>query len=243
MLLVLGFVGFLGPQATQLRGQTYLQSIGVPSFTTQLPVENGFINAANGDLHLEIPMGTFPRRGGGQETISLVYDSNIWWNDPYYGAWQPHNVNNDGLGGNGSGSGTIEADYHTAGGWRVVSSKHVGYTDAGYSDDGYGDTILSPWVYVEPNGTVHAFNITTEVSYGGYSYSEAGYAVDGTGYYLSATGVGANFVYAPDGSQVTDPYSGNIATDTNGNQYPITPNNDWGNPIDTLNRTLVTSTE
>jgi hypothetical protein len=54
-------------------------SIGVPTFTTALPVENGIIQLGMGDLHLEIPLGSFPQRNGKKFTVSLMYDSNIWF--------------------------------------------------------------------------------------------------------------------------------------------------------------------
>ena len=81
------FVGFLPICA---RAQSYVYQIGKPTFTTALPVENGFINVANGNLHLEIPLGNFPQRGGRSLSGRLVYDSRIW--EPIQGSWQPVSV-------------------------------------------------------------------------------------------------------------------------------------------------------
>src|SRR6267154_348367 len=39
-LLLIVFAWLLGPTAAVVRGQSYLQSTGVPAFTTKLPVEN-----------------------------------------------------------------------------------------------------------------------------------------------------------------------------------------------------------
>ena len=44
-----------------LCAQNYLGQTGAPTFTTALPVELGFLNAANGNLHLTVPLGSFPQ--------------------------------------------------------------------------------------------------------------------------------------------------------------------------------------
>src|ERR1700758_1944 len=59
-------------------GQSYLTQIGIPPFATILPVEKGFIDASNGNLHLEVPLGSFPQRGSRPYVAALVYDSRIW---------------------------------------------------------------------------------------------------------------------------------------------------------------------
>src|SRR5439155_17579104 len=60
------------------QSRNYMEQMGIPVFTTTEPVENGFINLANGNLHIEIPLTTVPERGGGRFTPSLVYDSRMW---------------------------------------------------------------------------------------------------------------------------------------------------------------------
>src|SRR6266481_6279356 len=74
-VLLLAVAWLLGPSATLLRSQTYLQSAGSPTFSTRIPVENGFIDASNGRLHLEIPMASYPQRAGRQYNVALMYDS------------------------------------------------------------------------------------------------------------------------------------------------------------------------
>jgi hypothetical protein len=66
LILAVIIVALLGPIATEVRGQSYLQNIGIPTFSQIVPVENGYINLSTGDLHLEIPLGSFPQRGGRQ---------------------------------------------------------------------------------------------------------------------------------------------------------------------------------
>src|ERR1044071_257869 len=56
----------------------YLDRVGIPDFTVADPVESGFINLANGGLHLEIPMGQLAQRGKTPFSIKLVYDSQVW---------------------------------------------------------------------------------------------------------------------------------------------------------------------
>jgi|GEM_PF-5613319 len=67
-------------------GQTgYLYGVGSPTFTTPSPVEMGFVNLANGDFHIEIPILSLPQRGAMPYTAKLVYDSRIWF--PAAGVW------------------------------------------------------------------------------------------------------------------------------------------------------------
>ncbi len=42
----------------------YSVQIGTPTFTTPSPLEMGFGNLANGNEHLEIPLGSFPSAAG-----------------------------------------------------------------------------------------------------------------------------------------------------------------------------------
>jgi hypothetical protein len=62
-------------------GEGSLPWLAVPTFTTAVPVENAFINAANSNLHLEIPLDatSYPQRGGRQNKILLIYDGAFWW--------------------------------------------------------------------------------------------------------------------------------------------------------------------
>jgi hypothetical protein len=70
----------LGYLSTCSSGEGSLPWLVVPTFTTLVPVENGFINAANSNLHLEIPLGaaSYRQRGGCQNKILLIYDSTFW---------------------------------------------------------------------------------------------------------------------------------------------------------------------
>src|SRR5437667_12707327 len=77
--LLLGLAAILcSLLAPSLRAQNYLGQTGVPTFTTALPVELGFLNEGNGNLHLTVPLGSFPQRGSVPFAAGLMYDSSIW---------------------------------------------------------------------------------------------------------------------------------------------------------------------
>lgn len=215
-----------------LKAQTYLENVGVPPFTTSLPIENGFINAANGDLHLEIPLGSFSQRGGGTDKIMLMYDSAIWF--PSGNVWVPTNVTN--------------------GGWRIVTSGDTGgvqstQTNTGWCSrqDDYQWRTYYPFIWTAPDGTQHSFPVRTQkalyptICPGGDNPNGSAYASDGSGFYLSITNYTTPTIYAPDGTIM----SGTTFTDANGNQYTRSysyPPYDqkW---IDTLSRTVLEMTE
>src|ERR1700740_800556 len=88
--LLLGMLG-----KSQIHAQNYLYATGNPTFSTQIPIENGFINVNNGDIHIEIPLATHAQRGRLPLAERLIYDSRIWkivHNSSY--SWQPTNIPN-----------------------------------------------------------------------------------------------------------------------------------------------------
>jgi len=88
--LVLICVSLFGLTSVVARGQGYLTSTGQPSFAAPEPVELGFTDTSNGNLHLDIPMTVLPQRGSGQGlTMHFIYDSSIWnvWGPPGNAAW------------------------------------------------------------------------------------------------------------------------------------------------------------
>src|SRR5437899_3147784 len=95
LLWVVVLVALLGPGAAHSQAQDsndYLTAIGIYPWTTTMPVEHGHINIANGDFHLEIPVGSFPQRPGRNLTLSLQYDSRIWHVPVWPFIWFPDNV-------------------------------------------------------------------------------------------------------------------------------------------------------
>src|SRR5438445_13827421 len=74
--------------------QDYEYQTGWPTFTTAIPVELGYLNVANGNLHLEVPLDSAQQRGGSVFVAKMVYDSRIWRivsSGTSY-VWQPTNV-------------------------------------------------------------------------------------------------------------------------------------------------------
>lgn len=188
---------------------SYLYSTGNPTWGVNIPIEDGFINVANGNVHIEIPVGSEPQRGGSTYTESLVYDSRIWQivsNGTSYG-FQPN-------GGGWTFGGSLNGGQVEEG--NIVSSS-VSCSGSGGSQ-GYGQTT---YTWIDPSGTTHLFAPPIYTLYSpicpsgtnmaGITNSTTGtaYAVDGSGYYLNV-------------SQATSgPYSGATfptVFDQNGNQ-------------------------
>jgi len=232
--LLLSFTCLLGPSARSLKAQGYLENIGMPTFTTALPVENGFINAANGNLHIEIPLASYPQRGGRQFNVNLVYDSAIWRR--ISNSWQPTNISS------------------SMGGWRLITSGDQGgkeYTVyqsswCAAAEQGFGDyryDNFGPFTWTAQDGTQRVFPILTrsnvypEECSGDDISSDSQYATDGSGYRMDVVNWVSAAVYAPDGSRVysTSTYR---QRDMNGNYYILSS----GNFVDTVGRAPVTTT-
>jgi len=104
-------------------GQSYIDEPGIPEFTTSFPVEHGFINIANGNLHLEIPIASYPQRGGKLKyNARLVYDSRFW----------TYNSNsNSGVAWNPNGVSGYPIPFGV--GWRFVASEDIGTSNSAFS--------------------------------------------------------------------------------------------------------------
>lgn len=227
----------------QLHAQNYVYATGNPSFSTQIPIENGFINVNNGEVHIEIPLATHTQRGRLQLNERLVYDSRIWKiidNNGY--SWQPTNVPN------------------SMGGWRFYSgdeSGTVSYINTSSSVYCYGQVYYNNYygfTWTDPQGTQHLFpgvhtvgNISSSppncTSGPGITAipNSTGNASDGSGYVLKVT----NYIDAVIVDKYGNTYnptslfgqaSNNIVSDTNGNYWSLDSN---GNLVDTLGRTPV----
>jgi RHS repeat-associated protein len=221
--------------------QDYIYATGNPSFAVNVPVENGFINITNGNLHMEFPLATHKQRGALQLNERLVYDSRIWRILPpssstlYYGFF-PSN---------------IPTAPDTQGGWRFVTGAETGTTsvDGWINQQGYCEfqsgyqysygTDVVTWS--DPSGTSHTFDAQWPENHNDCNPSPSqvsmtGYATDGSGYSVQLSG-----------SNNAEP-SSIIVHDNNGNQvYPQVidrfgnywSNDSNGNLVDDLNRTPV----
>jgi RHS repeat-associated protein len=218
----------------------YSLQVGSPQFATVEPVELGFVNAANGDLHLEIPLVSLPGRGTLGFTAKLVYDSRIW--EASAGVWHPDNVSIIAPGAQG--------------GWRLSTSAsgYITYnsTFRGCVQPPTGTYyIYTNYTYTDPSGTSRTFAVQnyesgcTEYLPGNQTPVEtlSGPALDSSGYYMNLNAGSSTVasVYAPDGTKVYPQME-----DTNGNCFTVgsgsagsCANQSSGNMYDTLNRQTV----
>lgn len=223
-----------GPFCAVLSAQNYLTTTGVTSFSVPYPAEMGTVDAASGNLHLEIPLGSFPQRGGSALVPKLLYDSHIWTLPP------------DGLSPVWTPQGELYGlAFET---WGFDEGGATGVYEIASSNQGCDwDGML--W---SNSGVQHYFNITG--TWNGTTCSGGtSYAVDSSGFQIRQTpwnnqGLhGVISVYAPDGTEV---YGGDLYTnaitakDPNGNYLglttaTITPPGIFNPVIDTLGREVV----
>ena len=251
-LVILIVVFFFCLSAPNARSQdNYLDAIGIPPFTTAMPVDYGFTNLTNGALHLEIPIASFPQRDGKPFKISLVFDVGSG-----VGA-SPGNV----MAHEGPGA----YPYFSLGGWRIVKSSSPGNVQAddtpGSVCGGDGNDRWETYDHFTlemPDGTSHTFDgIKTKQGFptecnDGSQYnipSGSARADDSSGYYMVVTNFEDAVVYAPDGTEVYP-----VVKDSNGNFYSSITNvqryNNNGyyypvsyhDPVDSLGRPLETTT-
>ena len=104
-----------GSNALSQSPVSYLNDTGGTAYGVNIPVENGFINISNGNLHLEFPLASHPKRGAFGSFEKLTYDSRIWMFSPFgtHGSyhWWPYNV---------PGTST------SSGGWQFVTGAEIG---------------------------------------------------------------------------------------------------------------------
>jgi RHS repeat-associated protein len=220
LMVILSVSALVAPVEAQ-----YTTAAGTPTFTEAFPVEMGFTNLSNGNLHIEIPIGSFPQRGSLPYDARLVYDSAIW---KILGTtWQPTNIPN------------------SMGGWRLITGGEPGGPISYYTFSNPCDTPppiqsrtqYSTFTWTAPDGTTHRFPIVTmkdlTICNEGVSAGSA-MADDSSGYFMSVTNYTSATVYAPDGTEVYP-----TVMDTNGNYFSKDSN---GNIIDTIQRTPITVT-
>lgn len=177
------------------------------------PVELGFVENATGNLHLEIPLGSFPQRGTKNAvTYRYTYDSGIWMLNPISHIWM---IN------------PLFASQQ--GGWQLVSPSALS-VDFSTNTTACGTTYFD-FLWLDPSGTNHEFPVTTFSSTcgGGSTPSGDALAGDSSGYHMYVTNFSNAKVYTPDGTlvcqspAVTDANNHYIdLEDTNGNFYTQT---------------------
>ncbi len=237
MIFILAAVLASTPAASQTSS---LDEPGIPSFTTAFPVEHGFINLANGALHIEIPIGSYSQRGNVKAlNARLVYDSRFWIvrTDPVSERqyWAPDGLPPVGI---------------RVGGFRLITDLEPGFANESSSVAQCGcisegstchpifKTTYTGFFYQEPNGTMHRasdkFKLVQSSCVAGSPGNATVGTVDNSGLKLVITNYTISAVYGADGTQVFP-----SVQDTNGNFFSQDSN---GNVIDTLGRTPVVAT-
>src|SRR2546425_1484098 len=235
-ILALCVIGTFGP-ASVVSAQDYFTSTGTPSFAAPEPAEMGMVDAASGNLHLEIPLGSFPQRGTSKPLVpKLVYDSHIW------------TVPTDGT----SNVWTLRTNLYPEnfGTWGLIEGGTTGLyrMDSTTSSNGCN----ADYMLLDGAGTQRYFNVP-ETWNGSQCSGATTYAVDSSGYRFYQSpwpGTSAyTSMYAPDGTLEaggTTLDTIDAAKDSNGNRLALTSPN--GLPgmtdpvVDTLGRTLVSTT-
>jgi RHS repeat-associated protein len=206
--------------------QNYLSSAGQPTYSTPQSVELGFVDAATGNLHIEIPLGSYPQRANRDPLVyRLAYDSNIWSISSTSNTWVPGQ-----------------------GGWSLFP---LDYT-VNFSRISAWSTIKCQadyvWIDSAILGTSRYFpNIPVNPNKSGCPLTGDAFAADSSGYHMYVTQSGTSLtisVYAPDGSLVnqtpglSDPNQQTPDTifseDSNGN-YTLAGNQEF---MDTLGRNV-----
>lgn len=208
LLIALAWQFGLGSAPARAQTEDSLESIGVQPFTALLPVPSGYINLANSDLHLEIPLGSFPQRAGPPVKFVLKYDSSIWIQDYTYivgwfarnnGGWRLYNSADS-----GSAFSTIQTSVtcRIDGMVRTYTWKGFQWTDADMTVHSY------------PNmSTTEGFKTSCGDDTSSSKPAADGAASDASGYHMYVTSYTNVKVIDPDGNVVF----GGI--DTNGNMF------------------------
>ena len=237
VVLVMMGVVFVLLSPSPVAAQAYFQEFGTYPWSVPLPVTSGYVDAANGNLHIEIPVASIGERGHVPFVAKLVYDSHVWQKVTASGStsWQPTNVASLPI---------------TWGGWRLITSAGNGSgvtykVGTATCEERVGnEEIPDPYViyddfaWTAPDGHAVPFSVlTTPANNSCTSPISTAYALarDGSGYHMSITNYYDAIVYAADGTQVYP----NVK-DTNGNYYSA-PNSN-GDVTDTRGQMPVTTT-
>ena len=230
LALIVCVLEVLGCGIQYLSAQTFsYQQIGIPQNSGIMSIHQSSgsydpsisVNVANGNLHVEIPIVSYPQRGKMHLQYELVYDSASAWTVP-------------------TGTGAYSLPNYqwslteNTGAWgsRVLDPTNEVQNQCYPPNYGIQGTYPSygPFTYSDPSGASHIFYAFTDNTSGctlGPAPTDApsaqAYANDGSGYFLSVTNYNQVHIYAPDGTLVLSPDrapgsdSYLLIEDTNGN--------------------------
>ena len=181
----------LGPLSATLRAQNYLTNTGRQEPESRAPAEMGWVDTASGNLHLEIPLGSFQQRGNSRPLVpKLIYDSHIWAypTDGSALVWTPR-------------TNLFPEDF---GSWGFVEGGTTALTVPSYNGN---NGCNRDFRLLDGSGTLRYF-VLPGARTGSVCDAASAYAVDGSGYLLNVpvcagcgvfSTTGAT-VYAPDGT-------------------------------------------
>ncbi len=209
-------VWLLAAAAGVSNAQDFLTGQAERLTTAPETAELGYVESANGALHLEIPLGAFAQRGsGGTLQYRLVYDSSIW------------SVNSSGV--------WSAPPVSILAGWRqnppfAPAPVQASITNQPPPPANPCDTTYSDFNWTDPAGAVHFFPVKTIQLLNPPSTCATdtptgdAFATDSSGYHLYVTNYINSKLYAPDGTLVSasprpqDANGNNITSvDSNGN--------------------------
>lgn len=208
-------------QGLMALAQDYQASAGRPTFAVTDPTESGFVNVANGNLVIKIPLASYPQRKMTPEEIYWIYESNqTWWISCGQGTciWDMHRSAED-------ANGTLVSGLITGN----IKSSRAGATVVGIY---CGDSL------VENDGTTRYFwggtNCSSQSGANVYASDSSGFLAPGN---YAGCGSGTVAAYAPNGDSFVWSCSGGYGiryVDTNGNGDGIGAT--FGISTDTLGR-------
>jgi len=231
--IAIAIIVLTGAMGNSALAQNYLTTTGVPTFSAPEPAEYGFVESANGNLHLEFPFGSFPERGSKEPyNLRLVYDSHIWQvgSSSSGATWVavPHNYGDSSLLGEG---------------WNFIDASSGQFFEADYGFQVCG----ADFSWTDAAGTTHYFSLpnieTSNSSYNQCPTTGNAFATDSSGFHLYYNFLVQITIYAPDGTLVfSDGHisdsQGNVIVfrDANGNYFSRI-SGVTGQVLDTLART------
>jgi hypothetical protein len=189
------------------------------------------VSLQNGNLHLHIPLGSWKQRGGKVLTAAFVYDSPTWTKQTKIEIVNGHKYFITSILADTQSGWRLSTNW---GSWEVPSPVSGTVYCAG---EGGNTNYYDNWTVSDPEGVLHPVNLSwDECSQSGSTDSPA---TDGSGI---AANIGSNppVILLKDGTEIKlskssdSLYYGSTMEDTNGNLVGST---------DTLNRTLVTTTQ
>jgi RHS repeat-associated protein len=185
---------------------SYLDANGLQVWGINLPIDHGYINVANGDVHLEIPLGNHPQRGDVTVNESIVYDSRFWH-----------------IGTSGSSYQWQPAGWPTVGfnGWHLPL-KYDGVQAVLQAINNNCDVGIT---WTDYSGAAHQF-IVPNYSTGCSTVTVPAYALDGSGYVITTKYISASssWLFYVNDQNGTQEFFGQLSPAT----YPVTYNNGAG---------------